>query len=348
MVPAGDRSSTEGPALHDRPMTRWIRVAVALVVVAAIVYFGAIGVEASHQLVNQHYRHPDCRTPAQYGLEYEAINYDGRADAELMEREPDPADCATRGAEAGDALVTSDGVALAGWYIPSAAPIGPSGPTVILSHGWTGSKSGQLPEAVLLHERFNVVLFDFRNHGQSEAAPTTQGIHEQRDLAAIIDWLVATKDPATIVLWGQSMGGHTSVNVAADDERVDGLVLDSTHAHLMTPMALRIEEDYPFGWGGAVATVIGAWIRSGVLVTSDEPIDAIGEIGARPVLILAAGSDATIPVDEARALLDAAVAGGAEARLEICEDSGHADLDAVCAADYGRWLNEFVAGVAEG
>ena len=41
-------------------------------------------------------------------------------------------------------MVTADGVRIAGWYVPAANGIGPTGPTVVLMHGFSGNKSGIL------------------------------------------------------------------------------------------------------------------------------------------------------------------------------------------------------------
>lgn len=326
-----------------RVIGRAAQVAVVLLVVAAVAYFGYIGVEASHRLVNRHTRNADCTTPAQLGIAYEAVNYDIATDAEMAAREPVMTECSSQGAAPGDALVTDDGVRLAGWYVPAASGIGPEGPTVVVSHGWTNNKSGVIETLSIFHDAYNVVLFDFRNHGQSQNSETTQGINEQRDLAAVLDWLVATKGPQTIVLWGQSMGGHAAVNVAADDPRVDALILDSTHSRLTVPMANRIENDgYPFGGGGAYAGVIGAWVRTGVNVLGDDPIQAIAELGSRPVLIIHAGADDTIPLSDAEAMRDAALGAGVNARLEVCPDAGHADVIETCPDDYRRWVDELL------
>lgn len=322
-----------------------IRIVVAVALLGLVAYLAAIGVEASHQLVNQHYRVPECRLPAHVGLEYEPINYDVSGDAALLE-EPDPWTCSREGAPAGRELLTEDGVPIAGWYIPGADGLPADGPTVILAHGWTGNKSGQLDEALLFHDGFNAVLFDFRNHGQSGDAATTQGIHEQRDLGAIVDWLVREKGPETIVIWGQSMGGHTAVNVVADDPRVDALILDSTHAEVTGPMARRIEEQRPLGGPGALAAVLGTFVRTGVNVMADDPLHAIDDLGTRPVLVLAGGSDSTIPPTEAERMVARARAAGVDVRLEVCEPAGHAGLLEACPDDYGTWLEDFLAPFA--
>ena len=320
-----------------------VRRLIGLLVILAVAYFGYMGMEGSHRLVNGFEPNADCRTPGQLGIAYEAINYDIATDAELAAREPDPNDCSASGAAPGDGLVTSDGMRLAGWYVPAASGGGPEGSTVVLSHGWNDNKSGMLDVLPIFHDRYNLVLFDFRNHGQSADGQITQGIREQDDLAAVIDWLVAEKGQETIVLWGRSMGGHAAVNVAADDARVDGLILDSTHSRVRVPMSNRIGlAGYPFGEVGYVAVAFGAWLRTGVNVLADDPITAIDDLGSRPVLLIHPGNDDTIPLSDAEELRDAAVEAGVEARLEVCADSGHGGPSAACPTDYRRWVSDFM------
>lgn len=323
----------------------WILI--GLVALAALAYFGYLGMEASHRLVNRHTRNADCSTPAQLGIIYEPINY--ATEAQVTTAATGELECVTPGSSAGEELVSRDGVNLAGWYVPAASGIGPAGPTVVVAHGWTNNKSGVLETLSMFHAQYNVVLFDFRNHGQSEDSQTTQGINEQLDLVAVLDWVEATKGAQTVVLWGQSMGGHTAVNVAASDPRVDALILDSTHSSLLVPMANRIERDgYPFGQIGAAAGVAGAFIRTGVDVTREDPIDTIDDLGARPVLLLHAGADDTIPLTDAELMRDAALAAGVNVRLELCADAAHAEIIDTCPVDYQRWVDEFMASVPGG
>jgi uncharacterized protein len=313
-----------------------------LLLLAALAYFGYLGMEASHRLVNRHTRNADCSPPTTLGIAYQPINY--AVEAQVALGDTGEFTCVAPGSAAGEELVSSDGVSLAAWYVPAASGIGPSGPTVVVAHGWTNNKSGVIETLPVFQARFNVVLFDFRNHGQSENSETTQGINEQHDVRAVLDWLEAAYAPQTVILWGQSMGGHTVANVAADDPRVDALILDSTHSSLTVPMTNRIERDgYPFAPIGTAAGVAGAFIRTGVDVTSDDPIGAIAQLGARPVLVLHAGADDTIPLADAEAMRDAAAAAGVNVRLEVCADAPHAEIIDTCPADYQRWVDEFLA-----
>ncbi|MDH4334304.1 MAG: alpha/beta hydrolase [Chloroflexota bacterium] len=325
---------------------RVVRISIGLLLIVAIAYFGYMGWQGSEELVHPPNPKKACRTPANLGWAYEAINYDRASDDELLAHEDDLAHCSAPGETAGSEVVASDGVRIAGWWIPAAAEIGPDGPTVVMVHGYGDNKSGMLEYAMFLHDRYNLVLFDLRNSGQSTGTLTTQGSQEQRDLVAILDWIVSVKHPAQLIVFGQSMGGHTAVNVVAEDPRVEALILDSTHDRLRTAMVARIgNAGYPFGEVGYLAIALGSWIRSGENVLASDPIDALVRLGSRPVLLLQGGSDHDVPPASADRMAAAAQAAAVELELRVCPGADHGLLDETCPDDYGRWLDDFLERV---
>lgn len=320
---------------------RLLRVAALAAAVILIGYFGYVGWEGSGQLAHPPDPNRDCRTPADLGWAYEAINYDIATDDDLRAREPDRQDCASFGQVAGDEVVTDDGIRLAGWWIPSSSGSAADGPTVVLVHGYGSSKSSMLDHAIFIHDRYNLVVFDLRNGQQSTGDITTQGIREQRDLEAILDWLERTKAPEGIAVLGESMGGHTAVNVAARDARVDALILASTHDTLKRAMIARVDNaGHP---GGLVwpAIWMGSWLRTGEDVLGQDPIAAVDDIRV-PLLLMHGGDDRDAPPASAEELRRAAEAAGVDVTVHICADADHGKIDEVCAADYGTWLNEFL------
>jgi non-heme chloroperoxidase len=105
------------------------------------------------------------------------------------------------------------------------------GPSVVLSHCWTGSRATWEPVAArLLAAGQRVVLYDQRGHGASTMgpdAPTVEQLGE--DLAAVLEAV----DARNAVLAGHSMGGMAiqALAVARPDvvaERVSALVLAGT------------------------------------------------------------------------------------------------------------------------
>ena len=319
-----------------------VSFAFAVLLVVLIVYFAYVGYEGSRQLTDAPNRSADCRTPADLGWAYEAINYDIETDAALAP-EGDPTSCTAQGAPAGDDLTSADGTRLAGWYVPSASDTGPTGPTVVLVHGWGSNKSDMLERAAILHDRYNLVLLDLRNHGQSEEAATTQGVREARDVEAVIDWLEREKAPEQIALFGVSMGGVTALNAADADDRIDAVVVESTHATMANAAQARLEmAGYPLSLPGSWAILLGALARTGQDVSSADAVQAIARLDERPVLIISGGEDRTIGADAAQELAAAAEEAGSSAQLEICDEAGHANALETCARAYPDWVLGFL------
>ena len=123
---------------------------------------------------------------------------------------------------------STDGVRLRGWFVPSEDNSGP-GPVVAFVHGWLWNRLGNeaghvpfvdrdvdfMPATRALHDAgFHVLLFDLRNHGQSQAKPPiTYGLKEQHDFRGAVAYLRKRKevDGERIGAVGTSMGGNSVI-----------------------------------------------------------------------------------------------------------------------------------------
>lgn len=82
-------------------------------------------------------------------------------------------------------LEGTNGITLGAWYCPGTI----EKPLVILFHGYTGEKSGTLPEAkVFLEMGYPVLLVDFRGSGDSSESYTTIGYDEAEDVALAVNY----------------------------------------------------------------------------------------------------------------------------------------------------------------
>lgn len=328
-------------------IVRWVSLAIVLLLIALLAYLAWIGYAGSNQLVRAAEPSADCRTPASaLGWPYDPINYPRSADGELDAFENRMA-CPEQSAPAGDVLTASDGVRLAGWYIPAGDGAGPTAATVILVHAFGANKSDMLEWAVPLHEQYNLVLFDLRNHGQSQAANTTMGVTEERDVRAVVDWVVTNRGAERVGILGVSLGGAAAVNEAAGDARVDALVLDSTHATLANAIQARIERaGFPLSLPAAWSILFGGLLRTGVDMSSADPLQAVESYGdgGRPVLVVTGTADRMVGATDAEDLLMAARTGGGMAELETCAGAGHAASLATCPDEYRGWVLGFLSG----
>ncbi|MGZ8562952.1 MAG: alpha/beta fold hydrolase [Candidatus Limnocylindria bacterium] len=324
---------------------RWVSFAMATALVLLVVYLGWIGYQGS-QLFAARDRAGDCRTPGSAsGWTYAAINYPIASDDDLQSF-ADRLDCPNQGPAAGDALTASDGTRLAGWYIPAGRQAGPTAATVVLAHADGANKSEMLPWADLLHADYNLVIFDFRNHGQSSGDVTTMGVREAGDLRAVLDWLEKAKRPTSIAVLGVSMGGAAAINEAAGDSRVKAVILDSTHATLANAFQARLDRDgYPLSLPGAWSILLGGLLRTGEDMSSADPVQAIARYRERPVLIITGGSDRAIGPSDAADLLAASREVGGSAELDTCTAAAHAQSITTCSSEYAGWLRTFLGRI---
>jgi fermentation-respiration switch protein FrsA (DUF1100 family) len=320
---------------------RWVSFVMAVSLVALVAYLAVVGFEGS-QAFAAHDRAGDCRTPqSAFGWTYEAINYDIASDRDL-DAFSDRTDCPRAGAPAGGDVTASDGVRIAGWYIP-AGNGSRSAATVVLAHANGKGKSEMLAWARPLHAAYNLVLFDFRNHGQSSGDVTTLGVREVRDLQAILDWLERTKSPTAIAVLGVSMGGATAVDEAATDERVSAVILDSTHATLVSALQAELaSQGLPLALPGAWSILLGGLLRTGEDLSLADPVQSITHVGDRPVLIVSAGKDEGVGPTDASELVTAGQKAGARVELETCPGAAHGESVETCSSDYSGWVLGFL------
>jgi hypothetical protein len=198
-------------------------------------------------------------------------------------------------------LTTADGLELSAWYVPAAED---GAPTVLLAHGLLGSKWGMLEFIPWLHEAgYNVMLFDFRGHGDSDPRPTTIGPDEGLDIQAALDWLEAEGAGERVAGLGLSLGASALVNTAIEDGRLDALVLASLFADW---------SDTDFAQGYRLSP---DWLVPGV----PSPEELMPRIHV-PVLIIHGTADILTHEDHAHRLYEAAN----EPKEIWINDSGHA------------------------
>jgi len=116
------------------------------------------------------------------------------------------------------AFQTSDGLELAGWYIPSK-----NGAAVIAFPGRAGPRT---PARFLAHQGYGVLLFDRRGEGESEGDPNSFGWGGTKDVEAAITFLHSRPDvePDRIGGIGLSVGGEMLIEAAAETDALKAIV----------------------------------------------------------------------------------------------------------------------------
>jgi fermentation-respiration switch protein FrsA (DUF1100 family) len=116
---------------------------------------------------------------------------------------------------------------MGGWlYVPNGLKEGEKRPTVVMAHGWSAVKEMYLDDfaAKFANGGFVVVVFDYRNFGNSEGEPRSHiDPHMQlEDYKNAITWatLQPMVDADRIGIWGSSYSGAHVLHLAAFDRRV--------------------------------------------------------------------------------------------------------------------------------
>lgn len=197
----------------------------------------------------------------------------------------------------------SGGLRLFAWHVPSTRAI--DAPAVVLLHGWGGNASSLLPAAQALYRAgYAVLLPESRNHGRSDRDSHSSLPRFAEDLECTLDWLSgqAGVDATRLAAVGHSVGGAAVLLAASRRSDLRAVVSVAAFAHpeqvMRRWLAARRIPYLPLGWmvNRYVERVIG------------KPFDAIAPVATLrqvtcPVLLVHGRQDMTVPVEDARRLL---------------------------------------------
>ena len=98
----------------------------------------------------------------------------------------------------------------------------------VLCHGYTYGKYGAICYAsILMEQGFTCVIYDHRNHGESDKVYTTMGYYEKFDLMTVVDFCYEHfSADIKIITHGESMGAATVLSHMEIDERVTCVIAD--------------------------------------------------------------------------------------------------------------------------
>lgn len=227
---------------------------------------------------------------------------------------------------------TSDGLALAGWYVPST-----NGVVIIAQHGYKADRAEMLEEAAMLHRHgYGVLISSVRAHDMSDGNLITFGKNEMKDMAAWHTLLRTREDTkqATLGILGNSMGGSIAIQYAADQPDIKAVATNSAFSSLADTIETSIRyftklPPFPF------APMIQFWAEREGGFRTDE-IDAkkwIGRLSPRPVLLMQGGADIVISRSSGQRLFDVA---GDPKELWSDPDVAHAKFDTARPREYER------------
>jgi fermentation-respiration switch protein FrsA (DUF1100 family) len=285
----------------------WVRrIIAALMTVTGVLTFGYIGISSyiAEQLVYETPK-PIVRTPASLGLGFASVSFPSR----------------------------DDNISLKGWFIPGVLPDGrlTVDRVIVAVHGTRTNRESpgdHLLEltADLARHGFGVLSFDMRGMGESPPAPLSMGNLEQRDVLGAVDFLQTGRRPfpelgrpRIIGGLGISMGAATLLLAAAGEPAIHAVVSDSAFADA----APLLEREIPKRSVALVGRIPGVFAPSalamarilyGVDLFDARPVDTIGRIAPRPLLLIHGAADDYVPISNFE-LLESAARAPAAARV---------------------------------
>jgi uncharacterized protein len=200
--------------------------------------------------------------------------------------------------------------------------------------------------AMVVKHGYGALLFDLRNHGESEGTITTMGLHEPLDVCGAVDYLKtrAEVNPQRIALLGESLGGAAVLRAAVVLPDVRAVIAQATFSSLEDNIAEGVPmmtglPSFPF----APLVIAFAEAETKAKVSHVRPVDEIASISPRPVLLIHGAQDRFLLPDNSQRLYDAALE---PKQLVFIDNASHVDIVENAPREYAAvvipFLNKYV------
>jgi len=266
-------------------------VAIAIVILLPIAYLGISAVVADKL------SHPTRKTltsnPGAVGMKYESVEFNS----------------------------VPDNVLLKGWYVDS-----PGDKVIVMMHGRNSIRDdtvvGLLDVAKELYgHNYDVLMFDFRAHGESGGERYSLGWWETRDVTGALNYLKG-RGVTEVGTLAYSMGAATELLAAPDHPEMRAIIADSSFSDL----TLLLDKELPKASG------LPGFFNPGILfmenllygidIGSTKPELQMAKLNDRPIFLIHSETDDLIPVSHVYTLQKAG-ASNPNLSLWIAPGSGH-------------------------
>jgi fermentation-respiration switch protein FrsA (DUF1100 family) len=215
----------------------------------------------------------------------------------------------------------TDSVPLVGWWIPAQRPRRGAKDehwgrrTVVVCHGLAANKSNQLILARQYpDEGFNVLIFDFRAHGESGGQLATFGDRERRDVLGAVRYLRTQRADESEKIFGVGASlGAAALIAAAADPSDDGRAIEAVAVYgtfdSLPALTRTIGQRYFFPPLRQLLIHLGlplANVQTGAHLSGFAPAELAPRLWPRPILIIHGRRDEIIQFEHGESLYDAA------------------------------------------
>ncbi len=112
--------------------------------------------------------------------------------------------------------------------------------SLIICHSYRRNKEHIAP-FINLFPDYNLLLLDFRGHGESEKTPISFGIHEYHDVLAATKFMKNRFPDHLLIGLGISMGGAALLRAVVEGASFDKIIIDSSFNNLLDTLTRALQ-----------------------------------------------------------------------------------------------------------
>ncbi len=217
-------------------------------------------------------------------------------------------------------FTATDGTTLSGWWMPAQHPRGRGyravgQDTVLICHGLASNKSNQLIlSRGFVPYGYNVLIFDFRAHGESGGQLTSFGDVERRDALGAVRWIREHHIAQAHHIYGvgASMGAAALIAAAADPstegKAIDAIAAYGTYDSMHAEMEYIASERFiaPLRWIIERFGLPMASAQVGANLSEFSPGILVRDLWPRPIMVIHGVDDQIISFNCGQALFESA------------------------------------------
>ena len=230
---------------------------------------------------------------------------------------------------------SKSGSQLSGWLLE--AKQGKGG--ILLLHGVKSNRLQMLNRAIFLQKAgYDVLLFDFQAHGESQGEQITFGYLESLDANTAYEYLANRVCNPSIGVIGVSLGG-ASVLLGDVSKKANVLILEAVYPTIEEAISDRFE--IYFGLFGAYLTpLLTVQIKPRLGIGMDElrPIDHVQNIEGAVMFVIGSKDRHSTVLESKKMFLQAKE----PKELWIIDGAGHANFDKFLGEEYNKKILDFL------
>jgi dipeptidyl aminopeptidase/acylaminoacyl peptidase len=230
------------------------------------------------------------------------------------------------------AVAAEDGSSMPGWLLLASD----AAPAILACGGYRGRRADLLGiSSALWRAGFNVLLFDYRGHGDRSAdgapAPVTLGHRELADARSALRVLRGRFPDSSLGVIGFSMGASVALMLAARERDLGAVIADSPFTTLreivryrLRRAAGRLASSWTRPLGAAVVALADRRLRHrlGYGFADVEPLRDASRL-RQPLLLVHGLDDREVPAEHSRRIADAATRAGVPVETWFVPEATH-------------------------